>query len=666
MSRPRFNFDQRELIKQRYLSLESSEYIAANVAGTILDDGIPINGTTVRNTLRYMGVELRPAAHALNPVVTDEQRKRAVDMCRNGATRPAAAKALGVSVSTVEAALKDAGVHLPIGKPRTCTVNDAAFDVLTPEALYWAGFIWADGCLHQDVIKRPRKNPATAGSPALCLGLSVVDRKHLEKLRDFLGSTHKISNRPPRNSQPVRKGGPAIKTGPTCYYSVRSKRLVAALSSLGIATKRPSAPSAAVTSSRDFWRGAVDGDGHVDNDQRYPAINLSGTLLLIEEFCRYLVRQGLTQLVPFEGDGVWIAGTTGSTARAIAEHLYDDAVEALDRKLECVRAMKQGRACSASVVTRPPPNADDALAALLGTPFPLPPQLLPGDIQKELGRLRDLQIDTDEAQVIKPYSRVGLDICAPAFPNRYAARRKGGVSALIAWQDEEEMRKAIEFQLSHGDPVEPHRVLRAITLRCRTPTIFRPGVAKFIYERYCPRGGSVWDPCSGYGGRLLGAHVAGVCYIGTDVDEETVEGNRKVAATIGSNATLHLAAAEAFDPGSIDLVFTSPPYFDREAYSEAAKQSWMRYGDLRAWLDGFLRPVIQRAHNSLRVGAHLVLNIADLNERGRVVPLVAKTIETALACGFDHVDTLQMPLAAINRKSPTEPILVFKRKSAAP
>jgi transposase len=306
------------------------------------------------------------------------------------------------------------------------------------------------------------------------------------------------------------------------------------------------------------------------------------------------------------------------------------------------------------------PNLIEIYSALRQGNFPYP-QISKEDIIDQFARLKSLigRLDNDE---IRPKSIIGVKACAPFFPNRYDARSGNKMSAFDAWHDTNLLQRAIRFQIKHGDPTTPPRVLRAISMICRTPSIFRPAVAKFIYERYCPPGGSVWDPCSGYGGRLLGAAAAGVRYLGTDVDSLTVEGNRRLAETVGVDADVRLTPAETFDPPKVDLVFTSPPYFNREKYSLDDAQSWRKYGKtLDAWVTGFLRPVIERAWTSLSKGNYLILNIADLKEGSKVIPLVERTIESACAVGFLHAETLRMPLGAIKRKAPTEPVLVFRK-----
>lgn len=296
----------------------------------------------------------------------------------------------------------------------------------------------------------------------------------------------------------------------------------------------------------------------------------------------------------------------------------------------------------------------------LGVAFPYPAMLSTEVITSHFERLKSFVGRLDDV-TIRPMSRVGLPICGPFFPNRYHARSRFQKSAYEAWNTPGSLKSAIRFQIGYEHPTTPPRVLRALMVKCRTPTIFRPAVTKFICDRYCPKEGRVWDPCSGYGGRLLGAAAAGMHYTGTDIEPETVDGNRKLAIAIGADADVILQSATTFNPPPVDLVFTSPPYFDRERYSAAGDVSWEKRITVDEWFNVFTRPIFERAQVALSTRGHLVINIADLREQGETLPLVSKTIETALAVGFEHTETLLMPLAAINRIDPTEPILVFRK-----
>jgi len=150
--------------------------------------------------------------------------------------------------------------------------------------------------------------------------------------------------------------------------------------------------------------------------------------------------------------------------------------------------------------------------------------------------------------------------------------------------------------------------------------------------------------------------------VGTDVEPETVRRNRTLAETLclSDQVEVILERAEVFNPGPVDLVFTSPPYFDRERYSSRDSQSWVFHGkDFDSWIEGFLRPIIRTSRDVLNRG-HLVLNVADIKKRGKTYPLVQVVTDVAKAEGFALVEELRMPLSALNRSKPWEPILVFR------
>ena len=303
-------------------------------------------------------------------------------------------------------------------------------------------------------------------------------------------------------------------------------------------------------------------------------------------------------------------------------------------------------------------DVDEIVRVLKNTSFPSAPPLDIERAQSIFQKVQEAEMWLKDGQ-ISPLRRLGIALCDPFFSNRYKARSHSRRSALESWHHEDDLERAVRFQLKVGDPVVPHRVLRAVAMNCRTPTIFRPTVAKFIYERYLPDGGRTWDPCSGYGGRLVGALAAGVSYVGTDADPETVKGNRELAVVLGGDAEVHCCPAEEFDPPEVGLIFTSPPYFQRELYS-GGRQSW-RHTEFESWVGGFLLPVVERGVAALLPGGHFVLNVADVRIGRKMIPLVKRTVEVLAQEGLEEVECLGMPLSALNRKKPSEPIVVFKK-----
>ena len=139
--------------------------------------------------------------------------------------------------------------------------------------------------------------------------------------------------------------------------------------------------------------------------------------------------------------------------------------------------------------------------------------------------------------------------------------------------------------------------LRAFRISyCQYAVNFPPLVAKYLYEKYTEHIKTqdrivVYDPSAGWGGRLLGAmstenDIRKLHYVGTDPNTEhnTEPGRTKyheladyynsVTTTVFSNPphtyeifqhgseTIHNNTEFQKYKGSVDLVFTSPPYFD--------------------------------------------------------------------------------------------------------
>jgi SAM-dependent methyltransferase len=127
-----------------------------------------------------------------------------------------------------------------------------------------------------------------------------------------------------------------------------------------------------------------------------------------------------------------------------------------------------------------------------------------------------------------------------------------------------------------------------------------------------------------------------------------------------------LGAAEDLLPhykgASFDLIFSSPPYFDREKYGAEPKQSFIRYPTLDLWLQGFLRVVLSESARILRRGGRLVLNIGMLP--WSLPGFVRRYLDPALCLR----KTLSLQLAKLPYKRlgsgdafKVEPIFVFQK-----
>lgn len=130
---------------------------------------------------------------------------------------------------------------------------------------------------------------------------------------------------------------------------------------------------------------------------------------------------------------------------------------------------------------------------------------------------------------------------------------------------------------------------------------FPCSVAKAITERYCPVGGSVVDPCAGWGGRLLGVSSSGRFYYGFEPWDKTYDGLTRIISHFGLNSSVQKSEFDGTKaPVLCDLIFTSPPYVDLEIYGRPfSKNDWL----------SLIKRIFNYAEKSLTPGGYLILNL---------------------------------------------------------
>jgi hypothetical protein len=220
---------------------------------------------------------------------------------------------------------------------------------------------------------------------------------------------------------------------------------------------------------------------------------------------------------------------------------------------------------------------------------------------------------------------------------------------------------------------------------CQYATNFPPLTAKYIWDRYTEDFKDdvpiiVWDPSAGWGGRLVGAMAIPatkkLLYLANDpnTDHTTPDGRTKYHAVhqffkdrvFGQSLNRFIPSRQnytdfkfwqlgsevmQFDPefqqykGKITVIFTSPPYFAKEAYSEDPEQSYKKFSKYDLWRDGFLHETLKTAVEWLRPGGYIAWNIADAVFDGDMLPLEKDSIDFLTSHGMKHIQTLKMTLA---------------------
>lgn len=258
----------------------------------------------------------------------------------------------------------------------------------------------------------------------------------------------------------------------------------------------------------------------------------------------------------------------------------------------------------------------------------------------------------------------GLSFCWSYHPHHYEVECSDKRSVYQTFMDDDLLLRVIHKRMKMGDNMSDNGLRKMLKIFSGTQCVsnFRPTAAAAIYSMFCKEGDTVWDMSSGYGGRALGAHLAGVNYIGTDPCTLNHLGVKGMCADLGSNSKLIHSGSEVHDiiPDEVvDFCFTSPPYFDTERYSDEESQSYKKYPSKDMWMNVFMRETIRNCFKCLKSDKYLALNVADVKS---YTSLVVDLIQVAEEEGFTHKDTWGLHLSSLAGGGyKTEPILIFQK-----
>ena len=211
--------------------------------------------------------------------------------------------------------------------------------------------------------------------------------------------------------------------------------------------------------------------------------------------------------------------------------------------------------------------------------------------------------------------------------NRWSVDGTVSPGPLRTWSNEKFMYTLLGSLFSLKVQKVDKGILRTcIGLRKYICSQFKPNVAKVIYDRYKCK--NILDFSAGWGDRLAGFYASdfGELFVGIDprkenhpIYEQQSQFYQKHSTFFENDKRHELICSPAEDAnlskyeGVMDIVFTSPPYFNVERYSHDDTQSWVRYKNIESWNKNFLQKSIKNVWKTLRKGGLLMVNISDVN-----------------------------------------------------
>lgn len=200
-------------------------------------------------------------------------------------------------------------------------------------------------------------------------------------------------------------------------------------------------------------------------------------------------------------------------------------------------------------------------------------------------------------------------MCATYKPNKF----KSPMDTWLSWSDEYKNSKS-PFELSED-----------LYHKSGMANGFNPCILITLIKHYGIK--SVFDPCMGWGDRLISCYACGIDkYVGFDTNESLLECYENICNFLNSymnvnknmKLAFHMEAVEKSSPDwfevggryyqQFDAVATSPPFYDIELY-EGVDTSTNLYNTKEIWYDKFYKELLLRCQKVVKPCGYIFLYI---------------------------------------------------------
>jgi hypothetical protein len=267
---------------------------------------------------------------------------------------------------------------------------------------------------------------------------------------------------------------------------------------------------------------------------------------------------------------------------------------------------------------------------------PLIPQFLEIEISKDYENLKLDTTDIINNTVLSNKNGRHKFLNKIMHPVMIKGKRFNKISYHDAWYNLNYRRKMVDRMIEKDNVMNNNSLYSCFGCMYGIVYNFPPNVAKCLYNYF--HANRVLDFCAGYGGRLTGFWTSNASeYVGidpnTDIPYNEVIQKLNQYDPSDKKVTIINQCAEDVDYkslGMFDFIFTSPPYFNTEIYSDDKSQSISKYPQFNDWLENFLFKTLTKVTEVLSSKGILAINIKDTPKYSIVQPMIQFIISSGL------------------------------------
>jgi DNA modification methylase len=180
-------------------------------------------------------------------------------------------------------------------------------------------------------------------------------------------------------------------------------------------------------------------------------------------------------------------------------------------------------------------------------------------------------------------------------------------------------------------------------------SLFDPVLAEIVYRWFNVPQGKILDPFAGEQSKGFVAGILGYKYTGIEIRPEQVAADKASTAEFiginyitGDSSKLNELVLE----NDYDLIFTSPPYYDLEIYSDNAGDA-SGFGTYAQFME-FYKTVFSQAVSHLKDDRFLVVKVGEIRDKktGVYRNFVADNIRVMTECGLQYYNDIILVNAA--------------------
>ena len=164
-------------------------------------------------------------------------------------------------------------------------------------------------------------------------------------------------------------------------------------------------------------------------------------------------------------------------------------------------------------------------------------------------------------------SKIGERIVRHFHPSILRSNRVDCSSPYDGYMNDELLMKVIKNRFIYANSMEPARILEGFNISKVAPkvSVFSPSLAKTLVQKYLSEYETVFDPFSGFSGRMLGTCSLGKKYIGQDINHEAVKESNQIIEFFSLSA--EVSRKDILESsGEYPCLFTCSPYSNKEIW----------------------------------------------------------------------------------------------------